>query len=541
MTVTSPLNTTSQNRTKLPRLNAEHVIPIHSVRNKAAIQRFLNELITFDAQKATVLYNIGKRLLGSTENPAALRFLEDYAEPALTLPHFPSQEPDLLGTVYQFLNTKLENLEQGSFYTGPDLADDLVGDLSFRDGQTILDPACGSGVLLFASDAAPDQLIGVDNDPIAIMIAKFNYFLKFPDGPSPRLYHDDFFAWHTANKGERFTYVVGNPPYGANLDLSNLSSQHVTSGESFSYFIELGYELLAKDGLLRFLVPAALLNVKLHTDIREFILGHTNLVLVKSYKAAFAGVMSDIYRIDLDRQDTDHVTFIVDDESIIPKALFKTLKNKVFSNLSTMDVEIIEKVRSRCSDDLSGATFGLGVVTGNNKDKLLAQMVEGAERIYSGKEVEKYVLKPALNYLIFDRSNLQQVAPDHIYRASEKLVYKTISTRLKVAIDRTGSLTTNSANIIIPEVPKNNIASVAALLNSDLYSYLNISLFGGVNKISRENLEHLPMPYFSEEQLVEITELVENFDGDDSELQDYIHRVVFCLTDDELRHIHNAT
>ena len=278
--------------------------------------------------------------------------------------------------------------------------------------------------------------------------------------------------------------------------------------------------------------------MKRHQDIRDYILDSTNLLLIKGYKAAFAGVMSDIYRIDLDKGTTTSVRFESSVTSVIPKNLFKTLKNHIFCNLTDTDVHIVEKVRRLSDHDLSNSTFGLGVVTGNNKKKLLQSKNRSAERIYTGKEVAKYVMLPAQNYLVFKREQLQQVAPDNLYRAPEKLIYKTISKRLKVAIDRSGSLTTNSANIIIPNVPGHTIETVAALLNSDLYSFLNMKMFGGVNKVARENLEHLPMPFISAKQVETMETLVRAYDGnDDSALQEYVHVQIFGLTSAEVAHV----
>ena len=538
--VTHAFNTTTQKKTKQSRLITEHVAPTHTMRDKAAVLNFLDALLLLPAPKEAILFNVGKKMLGATDNPAALTFLNEHTYPNIQLPPLPQDEYDLLGAAYQFLNTKLENLERGSFYTGPTVAEDLVGDLSFSQGESILDPACGSGALLFHSNANAEQLTGVDNDPTAIMLAKFNYFIKFPGAPAPKLYAADFFAWHCLNSEKRFTYVIGNPPYGASIDLAHSRSASITTGESFSHFIECGYELTSNSGILRFLVPEALLNVKRHRDIRDFILTKTNLVLLKSYKAAFAGVMSDIYRIDLDKKSTPNVRFITAEATDIPKLLFSGLKNHIFSNLSQIDIQIIQKVYARCKYDLFGSTFGLGVVTGDNKTKLLAVRAQGSEPIYTGKEVDQYELRPAQNFIVFDRSQLQQVAPDSIYRAKEKLVYKTISKQLKVAIDRSGSLTSNSANIILPYAPNNNIESIAALLNSDLYSFLNIKLFGGVNKVARENLEHLPIPAFDDIQLAHFVELVRGFKVHGATLQHYVHRTLFDLTDIELAHIHKA-
>ena len=235
---------------------------------------------------------------------------------------------------------------------------------------------------------------------------------------------------------------------------------------------------------------------------------------------------------------------IFEDENItsIPKSIFSALKNQIFVNLSDDDIGIIEKVELIQSADLSKSIFGLGVVTGDNKTKLFPTPAEGLEPIYSGKEVEKYKLLPAKNYILFNRSNLQQVAPDELYRAPIKLIYQTISKYLKVAIDTSGSLSTNSANLIIPKLDDIDVYSLLGLLNSDLYSYLHLKLFGGVNKIAKENLMALPLPKLTKEQNRELRKLVLETikTGEDSKVQFFINKGIFDLSEKQVQHIANA-
>jgi hypothetical protein len=343
-----------------------------------------------------------------------------------------------------------------------------------------------------------------------------------------------------SNKHLKFDYGISNPPYGANLDLSKIQSEYINSGESFSYFIEFGYRLLKDNGVLRFLLPESILNVKKHTDVRDFILNQTNLKRIKKYSEKFSGVMSDVYMIELDNgHKQQNVKFINGTSTSIPKDVYKNLQHHIFVQLTDQDIKIIETVNKLKKYDLSNSIFGLGVVTGDNKTKILTEKVSKSEHIYTGKEVEKYKLLPPKNYLIFDRNNLQQVAPDEIYRASEKLVYKTISKFLKVAIDNTQSLTSNSANIIIPNVDKLDIYTIMALLNSNLYSYLYLKLFGGVNKIAKENLMALPFPKISKKRRTTIKNLINYIMkyGDDLKLQTYINKNIFGFDDSQIEYI----
>lgn len=534
-------NTTAQNRSKQQRLSSEHIIPAQNVRKSETID-FLKSLHRYSDRKEEVLYSIGCFLLRNNKNAVVKNFLNEYDFTPIAIDNIPEDEFDLLGSVYQFLNTKIENLEKGSFYTGSDVARDFVSDLDFSNGQIIFDPACGSGAFLYNSNAGPEQIFGVDFDSIAIMIAKFNYFIKFPDADYPKLFCEDFFSWKAKSGALSFDYIIGNPPYGANLDLSRINSQNITSGESFSYFIEFCYELLKKDGFLRFLLPEAVLNVKRHTDVRDFILNNTNLVRIKKYSQKFSSVMSDVYMVELNSKIPKDVLFVDKVTTSIPLAVYKGLKNHIFVHLTEQDISIIEKINKLQAFDLSTSTFGLGVVTGDNKTKLHDKAVPGSEHIYTGKEVEKYRLLAPKKYLVFNRSNLQQVAPEEIYRAQEKIVYKTINKYLKVALDTTGSLTSNSANIIIPNIPELDIYTVLALLNSNLYSYLHLKLFGGVNKIAKENLMALPFPSISLEDKITMRKLIDDavMNGNDFALQSFINRNIFDLQDSEIEYMESC-
>jgi hypothetical protein len=534
-------NTTVQNKSKQQRLVSSHTIPSHYIEGEG-ITKFLIQLLQIPAKKEEILYSIGKQLLGKSSNPAVATFLQEYDYSLIKIENLPRDEFDLLGSAYQYLNSKMENLEKGSFYTGGDVANDFGADLEFSSGERLFDPACGSGSFLFRSNAPASQIYGVDADPIAVMIAKFNYFLKFPNADSPNIFCEDFFVWFAKNEDERFDYIIGNPPYGASLDLAKIPTQHINSGESFSYFIEFGYWLLKKDGVFRYLLPESILNVKRHTDVRNFILKYTNLKRIKKYSKKFSGVMSDVYMIELNHTKTKGVIFEDSGSTSIPKSVFESLKNQIFVNLNDNDIGIIEKVELIQGCDLSQSVFGLGVVTGDNKTKLSLVQENGMEPIYTGKEVQKYSLLSAKNFIEFDRGNLQQVAPDEIYRAPIKLIYQTISKYLKVAIDTSGSLTTNSANIVIPKISSMDPYTVLGLLNSNLFSYLHLKLFGGVNKIAKENLMALPLPLLSKEMDRKIKELVliAMKSGDDSDLQSYINMTVFRLSPDQIDHLMSA-
>lgn len=529
-------NTTLQNKSKSARLSGQHQIPHHHVANRDVV-RFLQELDLSSATKETILYSLALELTRNNPNPHLIKVKEYYKTKIVSLPVVPKEAFDLLGSTYQFLSSKSENLELGAFYTGPQIASDFVHDLDFSSGETIIDPACGSGMFLFQSKAKPENIYGVDYDPVAVMLAKFNFFIKFPNAGAPNIFHADFFDWVKGNS-QRFNYVVGNPPYGASLDKSKIDTTIVRSGESFSYFIESSLKLLQDTGTMRFLVPESLLNVKRHEDIRGFLLTDGNLRLVKKYPKKFSGVMSDLFQIELSNIPCSNVLFYDSGVTDIPKTALTELAYKKIVYLTNLDLSIISKLKSISSTSLKGSVFGLGVVTGDNKTKLFQDPQPGTEPIYTGKEVFAYYLSEPKWHLYFDREKLQQVAPEEVYRSEFKLVYKTITKKLVFALDKTRSLTSNSANIVIPHRKLDPIA-MCVLLNTPLYTYMHMKLSGGVNKVGRENLELLPIPDLSAAQVKHLKTLysVQDESNKFEQAMKYVHETIFELEEPEISHI----
>ena len=544
-------NLTNLNQSKKVETISAHIIPSQNVR-LSETRRFLERLLALGENRAAVLFSLGKALVGKNDNPTYTEFLASYDYDDIVLPQLPDViEFDLLGSAYQFLNSKYDNLSSGTFYTGREVAEDFVSDLDFSREQRILDPACGSGVFLFSSNASPEQLWGIDADAIAVMIAKFNYFIKFPDAPAPNIFCSDFFSWMLGHTGEKFDYIITNPPYGADMDMPEklLEKSCIKTGESFSYFIEFAYPMATSKA--RFLIPESLLNVKRHDDIRRFILEKTDLSRIKCYSKRFSGVLSDVYGIEMEPLSLDSVkegrswngrekvTFVSTREVEIPKEIYAESSRRLFVLLDEEDVSLLARIESAGRLHIPEHAFALGIVTGGNKDKLFPEAREGSEPIYTGKEItgRRYSFLPVRNHIIYKREQMQQVAPDAYYRAPVKLVYKSVSKYLKVVIDDSGSLTTNTASIILPEVGGISAYALLALLNSRPLSFYHVKMSGGVNKIAKEDMMAMPLPELTEEQQAKLEEMVGDIleagggadHGEDAELLAYIEEEIYGL------------
>ena len=131
------------------------------------------------------------------------------------------------------------------------------------------------------------------------------------------------------------------------------------------------------------------------------------------------------------------------------------------------------------------------------------------------------------------------MAKEEIYRAPEKLVYKFISKKLVFAYDNSASLFLNSANILIPNVPSMSIKTVMAFLNSSLFQFMYIKLFGEV-KILKGNLIELPFPEISTTDNEKIAALVDEILSGNSKKQEEIENYIFSvygLTDEQKTYV----
>ena len=484
-------NRTNKNRSKQSRLSCEYVLPSHNIKYPDTTVPFLRNLLELHKSGyaiGSVLFAVSRALLGIE--------LSEYKKfdsgLVLDIPEKTKRENDLMGSVYQYLMPKDARLSKGTFYTNASMTENIVSKMDIKDTDVIFDPACGSGNLLFNSKIKrPEQIIGVDFDELAVMCCKVNYYLKFGlNAPSPKIFHDDFFKYILNNNLE-VDYVLCNPPFGATIDVSCLlRGDDISTEDSLTYFVEYATPLAKKKAV--FILPESVINVKKHTDLRAWILNKSNLLEINSYGANFSGTMFPIITLSLDNNSSKD-TFIYDGD-IVKKHIITKIPYSYFRPINRKNEILLSKVFKKNKQSLLGSVFGLGIVTGDNKKKVFSEYKKGAEPVITGKDINKYNIKKPTRYIFYDRDNLQQVAPDALYRNKQKIIYKTVSRDMIFALDTTGTLTLNSANFFIPKKDLTiSVKCLLALLNSRLYDKLNKILYGE-NKISRTNLENLPIP-----------------------------------------------
>ena len=473
------------------------------------------------------------------EEANAKRFFEEYAgyhRIALEVPRqiLKNRFDDWIGFVYQSLMAEGHRIMTGLYYTTPSIVEEMLSDVRLTTNQHFLDPCCGSGIFLMKVEGArPEQLYGIDNDPLAVMIAKANLMVKFNESAVyPQIYQLDFLL-HAASAlaGLKFDYIVTNPPWGSEKRKRH-ASDIISSNEQSTLFYTESFKFLNDNGILHFLMPTSVLKIKVHADFRRFVAENTCLEAINCYHERFKGVFTDFISLKARNKAANgkqsYIVRTAHNEIIRKNWQVQDDDFCAIPLLNDRTEAILDKAERLRHDDLSHSQWALGIITGNNAKVLKDRPRKGLEPIFTGKDIRRYGLKKASRYIKYNRVDFQQCAKDEFYRAKEKLVYKFVSSSLCFTYDDKQRLFLNSANILIPEIEGMSIKTVLAFLNSALFNFLYAKRFNDI-KILKGNLSALPFPKITPEQDLQFTALVERALSGDTSAQDEIDALIFYL------------
>ena len=467
------------------------------------------------------------------------RFFEEYTHYQridLEVPRqiLKNRQDDWIGFIYQSLTAEGHRILKGLYYTKPVIVNEMLSDIRILNGEKLLDPCCGSGIfLLKVHHAQMEQLYGIDNDPLAVMIAKANLMVKFNESSVyPQIYQMDFLLHATSALGDlRFDYIVTNPPWGTEKGKLH-DSEIIQSKEKASLFFTEAFKFLNKDGIQHFLMPSSVMKIKVHADLRRFVTHETRMESLKCYRERFKGVFTDFVSLKVSKKPNfgkqNYLVYGANNEVSRKEFVPREDDFCAIPMLNDRDEAIISKVERLRHDDLSHSRWALGIITVNNAKVLKDRPRKGLESIYTGKDIGKYSLKKASRYIKYNRADFQQCAKDEFYRAKEKLVYKFVSSRLCFTYDDKQRLFLNSANILIPEIEGMSIKSVLAFLNSELFNFLYVKRFNDL-KILKGNLSALPFPKISTETDKKLSALVDEALQGNAKAPKEIDNLIFSL------------
>lgn len=544
------------------KLSEKRVIPFEyfsNAKNTVIAEQVIEKFLQMQIEPKALMYSTAiKQFQASRDHrKATLRLLEDYKSwhdaRADEIVRLCSDERDWLGCLYQSILSEGQRNQGGIYYTNDNTSRCLTRRCMKNRTTKFLDPCCGGGSLFFSlSEMNPENIYGIDKDPIAVFIAKVNLLRIFSDIDfEPQIFCTDYL--HPTSEDltlkvfhQKFDFIATNPPWGAVNEMVDKLLQKEYGNETFALFYIKAYGQLRANGVISFLLPESAVNIKTHTNFRKFVLENGCLERVTYYTGVFSGVVTHYIGIEVvgDNNKGPKIEFLDQSQSGISMVCRSDIESRLgleFVHISADDQKILDRMNKIGTQKLNNSEWALGVVTGDNKNKLLSSPERGMEPIYTGKEVVPFLLNPAQKYLLFDRKHLQQVAQDRYYRAPEKLVYRFIADRPIFAYDNSKSLFLNSANILIPNVKGLDIKTVMAFLNSDVLGYYYQKRFGGV-KVLKSNLCELPMPSISKEMNNKIKEIVESIMQGDNTLLDELQLLIgscYGFSSNEISQIRN--
>jgi type I restriction enzyme M protein len=180
--------------------------------------------------------------LGETKdrNRRLRNLLDDFAKKELDMRPSRIGEMDVIGNAYEYLIGRFASdagKKGGEFYTPPEVATLLAKLVGPKPGDTIYDPACGSGSLLIrvAREVGSDNysLFGQEVNGQTWALCKMNMFLHQIDGAKIEWGDTLNSPKHVA--GERrirkFDVVVANPPFS--LDKWGAEDAHADKFQRF--------------------------------------------------------------------------------------------------------------------------------------------------------------------------------------------------------------------------------------------------------------------------------------------------------------------
>lgn len=460
-------------------------------------------------------------------HPDIKTMIEQY--PALF--HYPfvyKSSEDTLGLLYISLNNMGNRKATGSYYTPTEVAQklcDKLFEMNHPVGKRVFDPCCGTGnfILQLPLEIAFENVYGNDADLMSVYLARLNYALKYSVCDAQIVYsHITQRDYLLSDEFAKFDFIIGNPPWGCDFSdeqrerlRQKYSCASGNSIESYDVFVEQALSNLMPGGILSFVLPEAILNVRNHTQIRKILLAHSRFQYIEFLGNVFDKVQCPCIILQTIRSDNGFSTvglkiadaareFIINTQREIDE------KCIVFS-MTDEEYRVMRKINDEPNRTtlFGNARFALGIVTGNNKKYISQNKTDENEMILRGADLYKFRYTSSSNYIVFKPDYFQQIAPIECYRASEKLLYRFICNQLVFAYDDAQRLSLNSCNILIPQIPELSIKYIMAILNSRIAQFYFKKRFHSV-KVLRSHIEQIPIPKIEKIFQDEIVEAVES-------------------------------
>ena len=396
--------------------------------------------------------------------------------------------------------------KEGIYYTPSKITESFFSSIDFDVSKCLfLDPCCGSGNFMLEAirfGFAPENIYGIDIDPLAIEIARRRTSALVGEG-KVKIYNADFLKDIPKEvKDNNYDVIFTNPPWGKKIardekeKIAREIGVHKATDTSGLFLISC-LSLVKEAGIIGMLMPDAFFNVASFLSVRERIL-ELDILSMTDYGKPFKGILSGakgiVFKNEI-KAGSDIICNSNKETFVRARSTFSSNPKKIFNfNCNTKEAEAVKYVMEKSHLTLAGnADWGIGIVTGNNAKFSKPSWQPGHIAAYKGSDVYNKKLEQPSVYIPGDMSLYQQVAPERLYLAEEKLIYRFISSKLIFYHDKDQSYVLNSANIMIPHngfpIGMNMLADY---LSSDFVNWIFKSIFS-THKVLRADIESIPI------------------------------------------------
>lgn len=303
----------------------------------------------------------------------------------------------------------------------------------------------------------------------------------------------------------KFDYIIGNPPYSAEIreeELRYIKENPeifpINPRESSVLFICKAIHLLKPGGKLFFVLPATLLRIKKYLPIRDFLKDKVYINLLVNLGRKFEGVGYETVIVGFTKKKSKppkNVKLITKVKNLEKKDYaVNYLKYKEFSEREIFPLYLnnkliklttqIEKDTVRLNQ-IAEMPRGLEVNI-TNKKKVIRQKKKNTEQILCGRNIKKYYIKSEEpQYFIHSdyvkNNNLK----------NKKILVQNLAYKIVAALDDKGFITNNTVNNVFLKKDEYYYEYILAVLNSWLMIFY---LQNVITNKARLNI-HLDKPY----------------------------------------------
>lgn len=251
-----------------------------------------------------------------------------YCVSALQKAYLLKSPADILGSAFEVMVNPDMKGDKGQYFTPRHVVKLCIDVLQPKDGETVFDPACGSGGFLIGAldyvykqiekdrdnendiienkkDYASECVFGIDYDKTIAKVAKA-YMLIWGDGRSniaacdglnSNNWDDDILAKFTIGRGKekklrQFDIIVSNPPFAGDISSDDTLSQYELAFKADKkgnrkrlnkiakekLFIERCINMLVSGGRMAIVLPRGILKNYSDERIRRYILRHAKIL-----------------------------------------------------------------------------------------------------------------------------------------------------------------------------------------------------------------------------------------------------------------------